>query len=158
MLSHLHHATSVRSGGNFGASGAYIANLRNGQSPAEVLTATEKKIAYHSCFALRQYFRAHLLLHVDSFCPNKGNWGISQITSARDGLEPLDISKEVLGTVFVEIQFNSKLGPALVRAQWSVVDKFLASNGHIIMLELCQVWIPMHELIFWYFYVCSKSS
>lgn len=158
MLTLLHHAASVRSGGNSGALGAHNANLRNDRSPAEVLTATEKQIAYHSCFALHQYFRAHLLLLVDLLRPNKSSRGIARsTTSARAAYKPLDISNEAMDTVFVQIQRDRKLGPALVRARWSVVDKFLASNGHIIMLELCQVWMPTHALLFWC-YVCFISD
>ncbi|KAM0946292.1 putative transcription factor WD40-like family [Dioscorea sansibarensis] len=147
MLTLLHHAASVRSGGNSGALGAHNANLRNDRSPAEVLTATEKQIAYHSCFALHQYFRAHLLLLVDSLRPNKSSRGMARsTTSARAAYKPLDISNEAMDTVFVQIQRDRKLGPALVRARWSVVDKFLASNGHIIMLELCQA-LPVERYL-----------
>ncbi|KAK3141056.1 hypothetical protein QOZ80_4BG0329010 [Eleusine coracana subsp. coracana] len=31
-----------------------------------------------------------------------------------------------------------KLGPALVRTRWAVLERFVASNGHITMLELCK--------------------
>ncbi|KAJ0972028.1 hypothetical protein J5N97_019987 [Dioscorea zingiberensis] len=147
MLNLLHHAASVRSGGNSGTLGAHNANLRNDRSPAEVLTATEKQIAYHSCFALHQYFRAHLLLLVDSLRPNKSSRGIARsTTSARAAYKPLDISNEAMDTVFVQIQRDRKLGPAFVRARWYVVDKFLASNGHIIMLELCQA-LPVERYL-----------
>ncbi|KAL6571736.1 hypothetical protein OROHE_003379 [Orobanche hederae] len=64
--------------------------------------------------------------------------------------KPLDISNEAMDAVFSQIQQDWKLGPALVRACWPVVDKLLASNGHIIMLELCQappVERYLHDLL-----------
>lgn len=139
ILSILHGAASVRSGGNSGALGIPNGTLRNGQSPAEVLTASEKQIAYHTCIALRQYFRAHLLLLVDSIRPNKSNRTTARSTStARAAYKPLDISNESMDAVLLQIQRDRKLGPSFVRVRWSAVDKFLASNGHIAMLELCQ--------------------
>ncbi|KAJ6803246.1 DDB1- and CUL4-associated factor-like protein 1 [Iris pallida] len=139
MLNLLHGAASVRSGGNSGALGIHNGTLRNDRSPAEVLTASEKQIAYHTCVALRQYFRAHLLLLVDSLRPNKSNRSIARSTSsARAAYKPLDISNEAMDAVLHQIQRDRKLGAAFVRARWPVVDKFLASNGHITMLELCQ--------------------
>ncbi|KAJ6798378.1 DDB1- and CUL4-associated factor-like protein 1 [Iris pallida] len=139
MLDVLHGAASVRSGGNSGALGIPNGTLRNERSPAEVLTASEKQIAYHTCVALRQYFRAHLLLLVDSLRPNKSNRSIARSTSsARAAYKPLDISNEAMDAVLHQIQRDRKLGAAFVRARWPVVDKFLASNGHITMLELCQ--------------------
>ncbi|XP_058091268.1 DDB1- and CUL4-associated factor homolog 1 isoform X2 [Magnolia sinica] len=140
MLNLLHGAASVRSGSNSGTLGpSNLGSLRNDRSPAEVLTASEKQIAYHTCVALRQYFRAHLLLLVDSLRPNKSNRsGARNVSSARAAYKPLDISNEAMEAVFVQIQRDRKLGPLFVRARWPAVDKFLASNGHIIMLELCQ--------------------
>ncbi|XP_072965690.1 DDB1- and CUL4-associated factor homolog 1 [Typha angustifolia] len=139
MLHLLHGAASVRSGGNSGTLGISTVNLRNDRSPAEVLTASEKQIAYHTCVALRQYLRAHLLMLVDSLRPNKSSRSIARSTSsARAVYKPMDISNEAMDAVFLQIQRDRKLGPALVRARWPAVDKFLASNGHITMLELCQ--------------------
>nr|XP_019703984.1 DDB1- and CUL4-associated factor homolog 1 isoform X2 [Elaeis guineensis] len=139
MLNLLHGAASIRSGGNSGTLGMPNVNIRNGRSPAEVLTTSEKQIAYHTCVALRQYFRAHLLLLVDSLRPNKSSRGVARSNpSARAAYKPLDISNEAMDSVFLQIQRDRKLGPAFVRARWPVVDKFLASNGHITMLELCQ--------------------
>ncbi|KAL6010706.1 hypothetical protein ACLOJK_001144 [Asimina triloba] len=140
MLDLLHGAACVRSGGNAGTLGSSnVGSLRNDRSPAEVLTASEKQIAYHTCVALRQYFRAHLLLLVDSLRPNKTNRsGARNISSARAAYKPLDISNEAIEAVFVQIQRDRKLGPSFVRARWPAVEKFIASNGHIIMLELCQ--------------------
>lgn len=136
LLSLLHDAASVRSGvpGPSNNSGA----LRNDRSPAEVLTSSEKQIAYHTCVALRQYFRAHLHLLVDSIRPTK-NIRSAPRNISRAAYKPLDISNEAIDAVFRQIQKDRKLGPALVRARWPVVDKFLSSNGHITMLELCQV-------------------
>ncbi|KAJ4966233.1 hypothetical protein NE237_018082 [Protea cynaroides] len=139
FLKVLHGAASVRSGGNSGTlSMSNLGSLRNDQSPTEVLTASEKQIAYHTCVALRQYFRAHLLLLVDSLRPNKNRSVTRHIPSARTAYKPLDISNEAMDKMFLQIQRDRKLGPAFVRARWPSVDKFLASNGHIIMLELCQ--------------------
>lgn len=140
MLNILHGAASVRSGGNSGTVGIPNVPARNDRSSAEVLTASEKQIAYHTCVALRQYFRAHLIVLVDSLRPNKSSRGIARSTSsARASYKPLDISNEAMDSVFIQIQRDRKLGPAFVRARWPLVDKFLASNGHITMLELCQV-------------------
>lgn len=134
MLNLLHGAASVRSGNNSGT--LPQSTLRNDRSPAEVLTSSEKQIAYHTCIALRQYFRAHLLLLVDSLRPNK-NRSVARNVS-RAAYKPLDISNEAMEAVFLQIQRDRKLGPAFVRARWPTVDKFLSSNGHITMLELCQ--------------------
>ncbi|KAK1258509.1 hypothetical protein QJS04_geneDACA011484 [Acorus gramineus] len=140
MLNLLRGAASVRSGGNSGALGlGNVGPMRNDQAPVEVLTASEKQIAYHTCFALRQLFRAHLLLLVDSLRPNKSHRSVARSNpSARAAYRPLDISNEPMEAVFLQMQRDRKLGPAFVRARWPVVDKFLASNGHTIMLELCQ--------------------
>lgn len=141
MLNILHTASSVRSGGNSGALGVPNASARNDRSPG-VLTSSEKQIAYHTCVALRQYFRAHLILLVDSLRPNKNSRGIARSNSnARAAYKPLDISNEAMDSVFLQIQRDRKLGPTFVRTRWSVVDKFLAFNGHITMLELCLVII-----------------
>lgn len=138
MLNLLHGAASVRSGGTSGTLGMPDAALRNDRS--EILTASEKQIAYHTCVALRQYFRAHLLLLVESLRPNKSSRTVARNTSsARAAYKPLDISNESMDAVFLQIQRDRKIGPAFVRVRWSPVDRFLASNGHITMLELCQV-------------------
>lgn len=140
LLGLLNDAASVRSGVNSGAFSS-SGSLRNDRSPAEVLTSSEKQIAYHTCVALRQYFRAHLLLLVDSIRPNKNNRSAARnVPSLRAPYKPLDISNEAVDAVFLQLQKDRKLGPAFVRARWPEVDKFLSSNGHIIMLELCQVW------------------
>lgn len=139
MLNLLHDAASVRSGVPSGAV-TNSGSLRNERSPAEVLTSSEKQIAYHTCVALRLYFRAHLILLVDSIRPNKNIRGaVRNISTVRAAYKPLDISNEAMDAVFRQVQKDRKLGPALVRARWPVVDKFLSSNGHITMLELCQV-------------------
>ncbi|KAL3818395.1 hypothetical protein ACJIZ3_004300 [Penstemon smallii] len=138
LLSLLHDAASVRSGvspGPLNNSGL----LRNDRSPSEVLTSSEKQIAYHTCVALRQYFRAHLLFLVDSIRPTKNVRSAPRnISSVRAAYKPLDISNEAMDAVFRQIQKDRKLGPAFARTRWPVVDKFLNSNGHITMLELCQ--------------------
>ncbi|KAG2569982.1 hypothetical protein PVAP13_7NG416400 [Panicum virgatum] len=139
LLDILYGCASGRSGGNSSGLGSSHINQGNDQSPAEVLTASEKQVAYHSCVALRQYFRAHLLQLVDSIRPSKSIRSIARNTSsARAGYKPFDISNEAMDAVFRQIQRDRKLGPALVRARWPVVDKFVASNGHMTMLELCK--------------------
>ncbi|CAI9775647.1 unnamed protein product [Fraxinus pennsylvanica] len=150
LLDLLRIAASVRSGvpsGTLNNSGS----LRNDRSPAEVLTSSEKQIAYHTCVALRQYFRAHLLLLVDSIRPNKIIRSATRnISSARAAYKPLDISNEAMDAVFRQVQRDRKLGPAFVRARWPVVDKFLSCNGHVTMLDLCQappVERYLHDLL-----------
>lgn len=139
LLSVLHYAASVRSGvpsGSLSTSGA----LRNDQSPADVLTSMGKQIAYHTCVALRQYFRAHMLSHVDSVRPSKNLRSAQRnFSSVKPANKSRDISNEAMDAVFRQIQKDRKLGPALVRARWPVVHKFISLNGHITMLELCQV-------------------
>lgn len=141
LLGLLNDAASVRSGVNSGALGLTgSGSLRNERSPAEVLTSSEKQIAYHTCVALRQYFRAHLLLLVDSIRPIKNNRSAARnLPSVRAAYKPLDISNEALDAVFLQLQKDRKLGPAFVRTRWPAVDEFLRFNGHITMLELCQV-------------------
>ncbi|KAL8536722.1 hypothetical protein ACS0TY_012053 [Phlomoides rotata] len=148
LLSLLNDAASVRSGVPSGQSNN-SGSLRNERSPAEALTTSEKQIAYHTCGALRQYFRAHLLLLVDSIRPTK-NIRSAPRNISRAAYKPLDISNEAMDAVFRQIQQDRKLGPALVRARWPVVDKFLSSNGQITMLELCQappVERYLHDLL-----------
>lgn len=142
LLGLLNDAASVRSGVNAGAVGlSSSTSLRNDRSPPEVLTSSEKQIAYHTCVALRQYFRAHLLLLVDSIRPNKSNRSAGRnIPNVRAAYKPLDISNEAIDAVFLQLQKDRKLGPALVRTRWPAVDRFLSLNGHITLLELCQVW------------------
>lgn len=138
MLNLLHGAATVRMGGNSSTPVISETVLRNDR--AEVLSALEKQIAYHTCVALRQYFRAHLLLLVDSLRPNKSNKTMARnAPSARAAYKPLDISNESMDAVFLQIQRDRKLGHAFVKVRWPPVDKFLANNGHITMLELCQV-------------------
>ncbi|KAL1300930.1 hypothetical protein HN51_045556 [Arachis hypogaea] len=152
LLGLLNDAASVRSGVNSGALGLSSAgSLRNDRSSAEVLTSSEKQIAYHTCVALRQYFRAHLLLLVDSIRPNKSNRSAARnIPSVRAAYKPLDISNEAIDAVFLQLQKDRKLGPAFVRTRWPAVEKFLAYSGHITMLELCQappVERYLHDLL-----------
>lgn len=152
VLSLLNDAASVRSGVNSGALGLSTSgSLRNDRSPAEALTSSEKQIAYHTCVALRQYFRAHLLLLLDSIRPNKSKGSAARnLPSVRAPYKPLDISNETMEAVFLQLQKDRKLGPAFVRAHWPAVDMFLHCKGHIIMLELCQappVERYLHDLL-----------
>ncbi|XP_022141621.1 DDB1- and CUL4-associated factor homolog 1 isoform X2 [Momordica charantia] len=140
LLGLLNDAASVRSGVNSGAVGlSSSGSLRNDRSPAEVLTSSGKQIAYHTCVALRQYFRAHLLLLVESIRPNKSSRSAARNTSSvRAAYKPLDISNEAMDTVLLLLQKDRKLGAAFVRTRWPAAEKFLNCNGHITMLELCQ--------------------
>nr|GMD49035.1 DDB1- and CUL4-associated factor homolog 1 [Ipomoea batatas] len=152
MLNLLHDAASVRAGSSSGALTA-SGSLRSERSPPEVLTSSEKQIAYHTCVALRQYFRAHLLLIVDSIRPNKNVRSAARnVPSVRAAYKPLDISNEAMDAVFRQIQKDRKLGSALVRARWNVVDKFFKFKwAYITMLELCQAAPPveryLHDLL-----------
>lgn len=150
MLNLLRNAANVRSGVSNGASGtSSITSPRNDRATAEVLTAAEKQIAYHTCVALRQYFRAHLLLLVDTLRPNKSHRGGARNTpSARAAYKPIDTSNEAVEAVIVQLQRDRKLGPAFVRARWPAVEKFLSCNGHTILLELSQVSWILFYLIF----------
>lgn len=149
LLDVLNEAASVRSGVNSGALGlSSQGSLRNDRLPAEVLTLSEKQVAYHTCVALRQYFRAHLILIVDSIRPTKSNRGAPRnLSGSRAAYKPLDISNEAMDVLFLQLQKDRKLGPAFVRTRWPAVDKFLACNGHVTMLELCQVSVSTVENI-----------
>ncbi|KAK4756656.1 hypothetical protein SAY87_006783 [Trapa incisa] len=152
LLGVLNEAASVRSGGNSGALGlSGQGSLRNDRLPAEVLTSSEKQIAYHTCVALRQYFRAHLILIVDSTRPSKISRSAPRnLSNSRAAYKPLDISSEAMDALFLQLQKDRKLGPAFVRTRWPAVDKFLACNGHITLLELCQappVERYLHDLL-----------
>ncbi|XP_042002559.1 DDB1- and CUL4-associated factor homolog 1-like [Salvia splendens] len=136
LMSLLRDAASVRSGVSTGQS-SNSGSLRNDRSTGDVLTSSEKNIAYQTCITLLQYFRAHFLLLVDSVRPMKNIRSVPRNIS-RAANKPLDISNEAMDAVFRQIQKDRKLGPALAKARWPVVDKFLLSNGHTIMLELCQ--------------------
>lgn len=143
LLGVLNDAALVRSGVGSGTLNlSNSGSLRHDRLPAEVLTSSEKQIAYHTCVALRQYFRSHLLLIVDSIRPTKSNRSAPRNTSSiRAAYKPLDISNEAIDAVFLQLQKDRKLGPVFVRTRWPAVDKFLASNGHLTLLELCQVLI-----------------
>ncbi|KAJ0247438.1 DDB1- and CUL4-associated factor 1 [Hirschfeldia incana] len=127
LLTILKDAASVRTGAN------------SDRSAPEVMTSSEKQMAFHTCFALRQYFRAHLLLLVESIRPiRSGRGGVPRVPNIRAAHKPLDISNEVVDAVFLQLQKDRKLGQTFVRTQWPAVNNFLASSGHVTMLELCQ--------------------
>ncbi|KAJ0262950.1 DDB1- and CUL4-associated factor 1 [Hirschfeldia incana] len=127
LLAILKDAASVRTGAN------------SDRSAPEVMTSSEKQMAFHTCFALRQYFRAHLLLLVDSIRPSRsGRGGVRNVPNVRAAYKPLDISNEAVDAVFHQLQKDRKLGPTFVRTQWPAVNNFLAFSGHVTMLELCQ--------------------
>lgn len=128
LLAVLKDAASVRTGAN------------SDRSAPEVMTSSEKQMAFHTCFALRQYFRAHLLLLVDSIRPSKSSrGGIRNVPNIRAVYKPLDISNEAVDAVFAQLQKDRKLGPAFVKTPWPAINTFLSSSGHLTMLELCQV-------------------
>ncbi|XP_010447613.1 PREDICTED: DDB1- and CUL4-associated factor homolog 1 [Camelina sativa] len=127
LLAILRNAASVRTGAN------------SDRSAPEVMTSSEKQMAFHTCFALRQYFRAHLLLLVDSIRPSRSSRGGGRnVPNVRAAYKPLDISNEAVDAIFLQLQKDRKLGPTFVRTQWPAVNNFLASSGHVTMLELCQ--------------------
>ncbi|CAH8355707.1 unnamed protein product [Eruca vesicaria subsp. sativa] len=127
LLSILKDAASVRTGAN------------SDRSAPEVMTSSEKQMAFHTCFALRQYFRAHLLLLVESIRPSRsGRGGVRNVPNVRAAYKPLDISNEAVDAVLLQLQKDRKLGPTFVRTQWPAVNNFVASSGHVTMLELCQ--------------------
>ncbi|CAH8388331.1 unnamed protein product [Eruca vesicaria subsp. sativa] len=127
LLAILKEAASVRTGAN------------SDRSAPEVMTSSEKQMAFHTCFALRQYFRAHLLLLVDSIRPSRSSrGGVPKVPNIRAAYKPLDISNEAVDAVFLQLQKDRKLGPTFVRTQWPAINNFLASSGHVTMLELCQ--------------------
>ncbi|XP_024004362.1 DDB1- and CUL4-associated factor homolog 1 isoform X1 [Eutrema salsugineum] len=127
LLAILKDAASVRTGAN------------SDRSAPEVMTSSEKQMAFHTCFALRQYFRAHLLLLVDSIRPSRSSrCGVRNVPNIRAAYKPLDISNEAVDAVFLQLQKDRKLGPTFVRTQWPAINNFLASSGHVTMLELCQ--------------------
>ncbi|MCL7026290.1 hypothetical protein MKW94_025957 [Papaver nudicaule] len=151
FLNVLHAATSIRAGGISGAMGSSSPGAsQNDQSPTEVLTASEKQVAFHTCVALRQYFRAQLLLLVDSIRPNKNYRTDARDTlSIRSAYKPLDISNEAMDLVFHQIQHDQKLGSAFVKSCFPAVKRFLGSDGHLTLLKLCQAPLAeryMHEL------------
>lgn len=93
---------------------------------------------------------------MDSIRPSKTNRNAPRnISSMRAAYKPLDISNEAMDAVFLQLQKDRKLGPAFVRTQWPAVDKFLACNGHLTMLELCQVIALCSALTFCSF--CGHS-
>ncbi|XP_057873117.2 DDB1- and CUL4-associated factor homolog 1 isoform X2 [Cryptomeria japonica] len=139
MLNLLRNAANIRSGVGNGPSGMSSTSPRNDRTSAEVLTVAEKQIAYHTCVALRQYFRAQLILLVDTLRPNKGHrGGARSAPNTRAAYKPIDISNEAVEAIFMQLQRDRKIGPAFVRARWPAVEKFLSCNGHTILLELSQ--------------------
>lgn len=153
LLRLLNDTAAMRAGVNSGALGLSNSTaLRSDRSPSEVLTSSEKQIAYHTCIALRQYFRAHLLLLVESIRPNKSNRSTARnIPNVRAAYKPLDIGiEEAMDAVFMQLQKDRKLGPAFVRTPWPAVDRFLSLNGHITMLELCQVFSFVYLNLFFF--------
>ncbi|KAJ7515195.1 hypothetical protein O6H91_22G005000 [Diphasiastrum complanatum] len=139
LLTLLRCTVALRSGG-ISASISGPTNTGSSRGAAgEVLTSSGKQIAYHTCVALRQYFRAHLLLLVDSLRPNKGRLALRATNTGRAAYKPLDISNEAIETIIQQLQRDRKLGPAFVRARWLALEKFMSSGGHTIFLELTQV-------------------
>lgn len=122
---------------------------------AEVLTSSGKQIAYHTCVALRQYFRAHLLLLVDSLRPIRSHKSGSRSgPSGRATYKPLDISNEAMDAIIIQLQRDRKLGPGFVRARWVPLELFMVYNGHIVLLELTQV-CPLCEFFHFLGSLCA---
>lgn len=145
LLNILANAALLRSGGGSNVQGPgsiAVGNRVDRGSAAEVLTSSGKQIAYHTSVALRQYFRAHLLLVVDSLRPFKGHRSGSRSTAyARAGYKPLDLSNEAIESLVTQLQRDRKLGPAFVRCRWTALEKFMNYGGHTTLLELTQVFI-----------------
>ncbi|MCO5576210.1 hypothetical protein L7F22_030018 [Adiantum nelumboides] len=139
MINLLQNAVALRSGGNSGLPGNFPTSRPDRATSAEVLTSSEKQIAYHTCVALRQYFRAHLLILVDTIRPYRGRNGLRMFPSGRAAYKPLDISNEAMESLILQIQRDRKLGPAFVRARWPMLEKFINFSGHLVLLELTQV-------------------
>ncbi|XP_024402964.1 DDB1- and CUL4-associated factor homolog 1 isoform X1 [Physcomitrium patens] len=150
----LRNTASLRSGGssNSGTAATSAGSRDRTLASAEVLTSSGKQIAYLTCVALRQYFRAHLLLLVDSLRPSRGHKGGSRNgPNGKATYKPLDISNEAMDTIIVQLQRDRKLGPAFVRSRWPPLDAFMQYNGHIVLLELTQQAAPgeryLHEIV-----------
>ncbi|KAM2914217.1 DDB1- and CUL4-associated factor homolog 1-like [Malus sylvestris] len=125
LLGLLNDAASVRSRVKSGALGLPSSeSLRNDRSPAEVLTSSEKQKAFRTCAAFQRYFRAHLIMLVDSIRPKKNTPSAAQnLPSVRAAYRPLDISNEAMDAVILQLQKDRKMGPAFVRTHWPAVDK-----------------------------------
>lgn len=141
LLNLLRNASVVRSGGDPSMPGSSTSSRGDRTASAEVLTSSEKQIAFHTCVALRQYFRAQLLILVDSIRPFKGRIGARTISSGRAGYKPLDISNEAIDNLLLQIQRDRKLGPAFVKSRWQALEKFMSYSGHLLLLELTQVCV-----------------
>jgi HIV-1 Vpr-binding protein len=145
----LRNTASLRSGGssNSATAAASAGSRDRTLASAEVLTSSGKQIAYLTCVALRQFFRAHLLLLVDSLRPNRAHKSGSRGgPSGKATYKPLDISNEAMDAIVVQLQRDRKLGPAFVRSRWPPLDSFMQYNGHVVLLELTQVL----RLLLWY--------
>lgn len=154
LVNLLRNTASLRSGGssNSGTAAASAGSRDRTLASAEVLTSSGKQIAYLTCVALRQFFRAHLLLLVDSLRPNRGHKSGSRGgPSGKATYKPLDISNEAMDAIVVQLQRDRKLGPAFVRSRWPPLDSFMQYNGHIVLLELTQQAAPgeryLHEIV-----------
>lgn len=141
FLNLLRNAAHLRSGGGSSGGGAAVVSRNDRQLAAEVLTSSGKQIAYHSCVALRQYFRAHLLVLVDSLRPLKGHRGGSRNNSSGRAIyKPADLSNEAMDAIILQLQRDRKLGPSFVKYHWTQLEKFMNYGGHTILLELTQVY------------------
>ncbi|OAE22990.1 hypothetical protein AXG93_1231s1020 [Marchantia polymorpha subsp. ruderalis] len=139
FLNLLRNAAHLRSGGGSSGGGAAVVSRNDRQLAAEVLTSSGKQIAYHSCVALRQYFRAHLLVLVDSLRPLKGHRGGSRNNSSGRAIyKPADLSNEAMDAIILQLQRDRKLGPSFVKYHWTQLEKFMNYGGHTILLELTQ--------------------
>ncbi|KAI5077608.1 hypothetical protein GOP47_0007432 [Adiantum capillus-veneris] len=141
MLNLLQNAAATRSGGGSNLVGLSPTSRTDRGASTEVLTSYEKQTAYHTCIALRQYFRAHLLILIDSLRPLKGRSGPRSNTGGRAAFtyKPLDLSSEAVDALVMQVQRDKKVGPSFVKAGWQAAETFMHHSGHLTLLELTQV-------------------
>ncbi|KAL7150607.1 hypothetical protein ABFS83_05G124800 [Erythranthe nasuta] len=110
LVNYLHHSASVTSGAS---------------TP---LTYRQTQTAHETCAALHQYIRTQLLLFVDSILS----------VSSREPYKPINASNEAFDSLFRQIRNDEKLGATFIYCRWPSAYRFIRSNGHITLLELCQ--------------------
>ncbi|MCO5586882.1 hypothetical protein L7F22_040827 [Adiantum nelumboides] len=141
MLSLLQNAAATRSGGGSSLVGLSPTSRTDRGASTEVLTSYEKQTAYHTCIALRQYFRAHLLILIDSIRPFKGRSGPRNNAGSQAAFtyKPLDLSSEAVDALVMQVQRDKKVGPSFVKSRWQAAEIFMHHSGYLTLLELTQV-------------------
>ncbi|KAH7423347.1 hypothetical protein KP509_12G050900 [Ceratopteris richardii] len=140
MLKLLQNAATIRSGGVSTSFGLSPISRSDRAASSEVLTSYEKQTAYHTCIALRQYFRAQLLILVDSLRPWKCKSAPRNTAGGQStAYKPLELSGEAVDAVVMQIKRDRKLGPSFVKSRWQAAEKFIRCSGHVTLLELTQV-------------------